>query len=88
MRTTATPPIRSFRGQDIAAFNAIDHEQVESSVRMGIGEAANTGSARMKERLGFRTMHVFRDVDRKHGRWLDTVQMQRALDDGDACDLL
>jgi len=25
---------------------------------------------------------VFRGLGRKHGRWLDTVQMQRALGDG------
>ncbi|WDS37059.1 GNAT family N-acetyltransferase [Pseudoxanthomonas sp.] len=53
-----------------------------------VGEAANAGSVRLHERLGFRTVAVFQGIGRKHGRWLDTVQMQRALGDGDACDPL
>ncbi|SEL92000.1 phosphinothricin acetyltransferase [Pseudoxanthomonas sp. GM95] len=53
-----------------------------------IGEAANAASVRLHERAGFRTVGVFQGIGRKHGRWLDTVQMQRALGDGDACDPL
>jgi phosphinothricin acetyltransferase len=53
-----------------------------------IGEAANAGSVRLHERLGFRTVGVFQGIGRKHGRWLDTLQMQRALGDGDASDPL
>ncbi len=48
-----------------------------------IGEPANGASVALHERLGFRTVGVFHGLGRKHGRWLDTVQMQRALGTGD-----
>ncbi|WP_454831083.1 N-acetyltransferase family protein [Pseudoxanthomonas wuyuanensis] len=48
-----------------------------------IGEPANGASVALHERLGFRTVGVFHGLGRKHGRWLDTVQMQRALGNGD-----
>lgn len=47
-----------------------------------IGEPANSASIRLHERFGFQLVGVFRGLGRKHGRWLDTVQMQRALGDG------
>lgn len=47
-----------------------------------IGEADNTASIRLHERFGFQHVGVFKGLGRKHGRWLDTVQMQRALGDG------
>ncbi len=49
-----------------------------------IGEPANAASVRLHERLGFATIGVFPGLGRKHGRWLDTLQMQRALGDGAA----
>ncbi len=49
-----------------------------------IGEPANGASVALHEKLGFRTVGVFQGLGRKHGRWLDTVQMQRALGSGDA----
>jgi L-amino acid N-acyltransferase YncA len=47
-----------------------------------IGEPTNTASIKLHERFGFHTVGIFRGLGRKHGRWLDTVQMQRALGDG------
>lgn len=47
-----------------------------------IGEAANAGSIRLHERLGFRHIGTFPGIGLKHGRWLDTVFMQRALGPG------
>lgn len=47
-----------------------------------IGEPSNSASIRLHERFGFRMVGIFRGLGRKHGRWLDTVQMQRALGDG------
>ena len=47
-----------------------------------IGEPSNTASIKLHERFGFELVGVFRGLGRKHGRWLDTVQMQRALGDG------
>lgn len=49
-----------------------------------IGEPSNTASIRLHERFGFVHVGTYRGLGRKHGRWLDTVQMQRALGDGDA----
>ncbi|HEY5781332.1 MAG TPA: GNAT family N-acetyltransferase [Lysobacter sp.] len=47
-----------------------------------IGDVSNSASVALHERLGFRTVGVFAGLGRKHGRWLDTVQMQRALGPG------
>lgn len=47
-----------------------------------IGEPTNTASIKLHERFGFQMIGIFRGLGRKHGRWLDTVQMQRALGDG------
>lgn len=44
-----------------------------------IGNSENLASMRLHERLGFRTVGVFESVGFKHGRWLDTVIMQRKL---------
>lgn len=48
-----------------------------------IGDSANTGSRRLHEAAGFDLVGTLRAVGFKHGRWLDTVLMQRALGDGD-----
>lgn len=48
-----------------------------------IGEPANAASVILHEKLGFQTVGIFRGLGRKHGRWLDTVQMQRPLGPGD-----
>jgi len=51
-----------------------------------VGDVSNTASIALHERLGFRTVGVFHGLGRKQGRWLDTVQMQRALGPGDQSD--
>ena len=48
-----------------------------------IGDSANTGSVAVHAALGFRLSGTFQSVGFKHGRWLDTVLMQRALGNGD-----
>lgn len=48
-----------------------------------IGDPASTASVRLHERLGFVPVGTLRAVGRKHGRWLDTLLMQRALGPGD-----
>ncbi|TBW37581.1 N-acetyltransferase family protein [Siculibacillus lacustris] len=48
-----------------------------------IGDSANTGSIGLHAALGFRHAGVFTSVGYKHGRWLDSVLMQRALGPGD-----
>jgi len=47
-----------------------------------IGEAANGASIRLHERHGFRHVGSFPGIGLKHGRWLDTVFMQRPLGPG------
>ena len=43
-------------------------------------DAANPGSIRLHERLGFERAGLLREVGTKFGRWLDLVFMQRLLD--------
>ena len=44
-----------------------------------IGESANVASIRLHERHGFHHVGTFPGIGLKHGRWLDTVFMQRPL---------
>ncbi len=44
-----------------------------------IGDSANHGSILLHEKHGFRHVGIFASVGFKHGRWLDSVMMQRAL---------
>ena len=48
-----------------------------------IGEPTNTASIRLHEKFGFQLIGIFHGIAWKHGRWLDTVQMQLALGRGD-----
>jgi L-amino acid N-acyltransferase YncA len=64
---------------------------IEEATRRGfrqmvaiIGDSGNDGSIRLHEAAGFALVGVLRSVGWKHGRWLDTVVMQRALGVGDA----
>jgi L-amino acid N-acyltransferase YncA len=48
-----------------------------------VGDSGNRGSIRLHERCGFAMVGVLRAVGYKHGRWLDTVLLQRSLGRGD-----
>jgi phosphinothricin acetyltransferase len=48
-----------------------------------IGDSANEASIRLHTRLGFRMIGHELAVGLKFGRWVDVVQMQLALGDGD-----
>jgi L-amino acid N-acyltransferase YncA len=48
-----------------------------------IGDSANTASVAVHAAMGFRLIGIFQSIGFKHGRWLDTVLMQRALGSGD-----
>ena len=48
-----------------------------------IGDSANTASIGLHAALGFTHAGVLRAVGWKHGRWLDSVLMQRPLGPGD-----
>ena len=63
---------------------------IESATALGmrqmlavIGDSANRGSIALHERHGFVHAGIFRSVGFKHGGWLDSVLMQRALGPGD-----
>jgi L-amino acid N-acyltransferase YncA len=49
-----------------------------------IGDSANTASVAVHAAVGFRLIGNFQSIGFKHGRWLDTVLMQRALGSADA----
>ncbi len=48
-----------------------------------IGDSANQASIGLHRSLGFSVQGVCRSVGFKHGRWVDTVWMQRPLNAGD-----
>jgi len=48
-----------------------------------IGDTANVASVAVHAAAGFRLIGTFQSIGFKHGRWLDTVLMQRALGKGD-----
>jgi phosphinothricin acetyltransferase len=47
-----------------------------------IGDSAQIGSIAVHERAGFNHIGTLRSVGFKHGKWLDTVLMQRPLGKG------
>ena len=49
-----------------------------------IGDSQNAASIGLHRALGFEQTGVGRSVGFKHGRWVDIVHMQRALNAGDA----
>jgi phosphinothricin acetyltransferase len=53
---------------------------LDKHVMIGGIDAANEGSLRMHEQLGFQRVAHFREVGRKFGRWLDLVFVQRFID--------
>jgi phosphinothricin acetyltransferase len=48
-----------------------------------IGDSFNTASIALHARCGFRFAGTMRATGWKHGRWLDTVVMQKELGDAD-----
>ena len=49
-----------------------------------IGDSAQAASIAVHAKAGFDLIGTLRSVGFKHGKWLDTVLMQRALGSGDA----
>ena len=49
-----------------------------------IGDSENGGSIKLHQACGFETVGVFKNIGFKFDRWLDSVQMQRALGAGTA----
>ena len=64
----------------IGESEALDFRQMIGVV----GDSANTASIAVHAAVGFRLIGTFQSIGYKHGRWLDTVLMQRELGSGDA----
>lgn len=71
------------RGQGLgtALVEALIERAAEQGVHVMVGgiDAANEGSIRMHERLGFHETARMPEVAHKFGRWLDLVLMQRTI---------
>ncbi|HEX3888365.1 MAG TPA: GNAT family N-acetyltransferase [Phenylobacterium sp.] len=63
----------------IAACEALDIRQLMAV----IGDTQNAGSIGLHKALGFEQTGVGKSVGFKHGRWVDIVHMQKALNGGD-----
>jgi phosphinothricin acetyltransferase len=63
----------------IAACEALGIRQLMAV----IGDSGNSGSIGLHRSLGFEQTGVGRSVGFKHGRWVDIVHMQKALNGGD-----
>ena len=64
---------------------------IEACERLGkrqmiavIGDSGNAGSLALHASLGFKQKGIGQSVGFKHGRWVDIVWMQRALNGGDS----
>lgn len=64
----------------LAACEALGLRQVMAV----IGDSGNAGSIGLHRSLGFEPAGVCRSVGFKHGRWVDTVWMQKPLNGGDS----
>jgi L-amino acid N-acyltransferase YncA len=64
----------------VGACTALGHRQMIAV----IGDSANAASIRLHEACGFARAGLLPSVGFKHGRWVDSVLMQRALGPGDA----
>lgn len=49
-----------------------------------VDNSENEGSLHLHRQAGFSLVGTLASVGLKHGRWLDTVMLQRALDEGDS----
>jgi phosphinothricin acetyltransferase len=63
----------------IAACEALGVRQLMAV----IGDSGNTASIGLHRALGFEQTGIGRSVGFKHGRWVDIVHMQKALNGGD-----
>ncbi len=74
------------RGVGLVLLNALVEVAAARGYRQMIaviGDSGNqAGSIGLHEAAGFRHVGILYDVGFKHGRWLDSVLMQRALADG------
>ena len=80
--TVYVSPGHTGRGLGRALLGALLAGCEQAGARQVIAVIADTGddaSAQLHRRLGFEPAGRLRQVGRKHGRWIDTVLMQREL---------
>jgi L-amino acid N-acyltransferase YncA len=81
--TVYVSPARTGRGLGRALLGALLSWCEQAGARQVIAVIADTGSdasVALHRRLGFEQAGRLRRVGRKHGRWIDTVLMQRDLE--------
>ena len=49
-----------------------------------VGDSNNEGSLKVHQQVGFTEIGALKDIGVKHGRWLDTVLLQRNLGEGNS----
>ncbi len=81
--------IRLFRGKvwvNASLAHAIDWAESRGFRQMvgNVGDSANAASIALHRSAGFTVAGTLTSVGYKHGRWLDTVLMQRTLGAGDS----
>ncbi|KUN73381.1 acetyltransferase [Streptomyces canus] len=79
-------PDRTGKGLGGALLGALVTESTRAGVRQMIAVIADNGSgasAALHRRFGFTDAGLLKRVGRKHGRWIDTRLMQRALVTGE-----
>ena len=59
-------------------------EELEFRQMIALIGSENSSSVRLHDHLGFRRVGVIEGSAFKHGRWIDTLLMQRSLGDGNA----
>ncbi|MFI9588317.1 GNAT family N-acetyltransferase [Streptomyces sp. NPDC052236] len=83
--TIYVAPDRTGRGLGAALLGALLAESTRAGLHQMIavitdtGSAGSTGSAALHRRFGFADAGLLTGVGYKHGRWIDTRLMQRAL---------
>jgi phosphinothricin acetyltransferase len=66
-----------------ALIEACEERRYRQIIAM-IGDSANLASLRLHLGQGFRRVGTLQAVGYKHGRWIDTVCLQRSLGEGDS----
>jgi phosphinothricin acetyltransferase len=72
---------RGIGGALLAALVAMCRQAGRREIVAIIGDSGNQASIALHRAAGFRLVGVLEKVGRKHERWLDTVIMQRSLQD-------
>ena len=71
-------------GRALLALLIVEAERAGFRQMIGVIAGAQPASVRLHAACGFEEAGRMRAVGRKHGQWLDTYYMQRALGPGDA----